>query len=136
MPLCLSVLTVRASLPTHISRQARVQVSLFHSTTFTFARMPPKKKGEEPKRVILGRPGNNLKVSRGVHDASHASCTLFMCDFADYRSVLSVFPMSENHPSSTLYPRQIWVKPPISLTLPCKSAVSISWRTCRCADSQ
>jgi hypothetical protein len=25
--------------------------------------MPPKKKGEEPKRVILGRPGNNLKVS-------------------------------------------------------------------------
>jgi hypothetical protein len=25
--------------------------------------MPPKKKGEEVKRVILGRPGNNLKVS-------------------------------------------------------------------------
>jgi hypothetical protein len=25
--------------------------------------MPPKKKGEEPKKVILGRPGNNLKVS-------------------------------------------------------------------------
>jgi hypothetical protein len=24
--------------------------------------MPPKKKGEEVKRVILGRPGNNLKV--------------------------------------------------------------------------
>jgi hypothetical protein len=25
-------------------------------------KMPPKKKGEEPKKVILGRPGNNLKV--------------------------------------------------------------------------
>lgn len=24
--------------------------------------MPPKKKGEEPKKVILGRPGNNLKI--------------------------------------------------------------------------
>lgn len=69
MPLCLSVLTVRASLPTHISRQVRV--SLFHSTSFTFARMPPKKKGEEVKRVILGRPGNNLKVSLEL-DASHA----------------------------------------------------------------
>jgi obg-like ATPase 1 len=29
--------------------------------------MPPKKKGEEPKRVILGRPGNNLKVSLPAH---------------------------------------------------------------------
>ena len=69
MPLCLSVLTVRASLPTYVSRQVRV--SLFHSTSYTFARMPPKKKGEEVKRVILGRPGNNLKVSF-KHDASHA----------------------------------------------------------------
>jgi hypothetical protein len=33
--------------------------------------MPPKKKGEEVKRVILGRPGNNLKVSLR-HAAGHA----------------------------------------------------------------
>jgi hypothetical protein len=33
--------------------------------------MPPKKKGEEVKRVILGRPGNNLKVCSRL-DASHA----------------------------------------------------------------
>jgi len=37
--------------------------------------MPPKKKGEEVKRVILGRPGNNLKVSLEC-DASHAAITI------------------------------------------------------------
>lgn len=37
----------------------------FHQSPFSYKskKMPPKgKKGEEPKKVILGRPGNNLKV--------------------------------------------------------------------------
>ena len=41
------------------------QVRAFHQTPFSYKskKMPPKgKKGDEPKKVILGRPGNNLKV--------------------------------------------------------------------------
>lgn len=43
------------------------QVRAFHSSPFSqkSKKMPPKgKKGDEVKKVVLGRPGNNLKVSR------------------------------------------------------------------------
>jgi len=32
------------------------------ATSFTKRKMPPKKKGEEVKKILLGRPGNNLKI--------------------------------------------------------------------------
>jgi hypothetical protein len=40
--------------------------SSFHSSPLSLSKkkMPPKKKQEEAKKTLLGRPGNNLKVSR------------------------------------------------------------------------
>ena len=36
--------------------------------------MPPKKKGEEPKKVMLGRPSNNLKVSHSSQVVTQDMC--------------------------------------------------------------
>lgn len=132
MPLCLSV--------SHISQAAKTpstrfwlglsvvkpatftsprQARAFHPTALTckFKKMPPKgKKGDEPKRVVLGRPGNNLKV-----DAAVARCFVKV-ELTRCRLVSSAFPMSESRPSSTPSLRRIWVKPPTSPMLPCGSS--------------
>lgn len=65
-----SLITTPSSRPSCVHPNRSLQTSVFQpfeSTRFVAkksSRMPPKKKVEEAK-IILGRPGNNLKVSRG-----------------------------------------------------------------------
>jgi hypothetical protein len=70
----------------------------FLSTSLTSAksgRMAPKKK-EEVKKIVLGRPSNNLKVSRKGN-----ICVIQLLN--PCRLVSSVYPTSESLVSSTRY---------------------------------
>jgi hypothetical protein len=80
------------------------------STSFptTFAsvkkRMPPKKAPIQEKKVLLGRPSNNLKI--GIVGQSHPFFFLLSSNILP-TTIPQVFQMLESPPSSTLYPRQV-----------------------------
>jgi hypothetical protein len=81
-------------------------IRLFSTSSPTFAsvkkRMPPKKAPTQEKKVLLGRPSNNLKI--GIVGASHPF--FFFCS-SNILPILQVFQMLENPPSSTHYPRLV-----------------------------
>ena len=83
-------------------------IRLFSTSFPTFAsvkkRMPPKKTSTQEKKVLLGRPSNNLKI--GIVGASHPFFFLFSSNILPI-TIPQVFQMLENPPSSTLYPRPV-----------------------------
>lgn len=53
-----------------LTGQSSSHLRSFHTTAPSFKKkMPPKKKAVEEKKVILGRPGNNLKVCLTLGDS-------------------------------------------------------------------
>lgn len=89
-PVVLTAAVAAAPLPPlYHARLAPVARRPFHVSSVAPAKkkaMPPKKKNVEEKKVILGRPGNNLKVSRRHwqatvlvqrHGTSHRRSKLF-----------------------------------------------------------
>jgi len=70
----------------------------------TKKRMPPKKAAAQEKKILLGRPGNNLKI--GIVGLFFLRSSV-RCPFP---LLLQVFQTSESHPSLTFFLKPVSIQ--------------------------